>query len=396
MQDLVNFVWDHPALLTGVGVFLVILAAVIVGLIARFVLVRLVNRLISDLSFVKGTDFVKAGIITRLANAAPAMVISSWVSEVPGLPLPVVTVVRNVADSFIVFVVAIAIGSVLQLLGSLWQKRHSDSGRSIKGFVQVACILVYIVAAVLIVAIIVNRSPLILLSSLGALTAVLLLVFQDTLLSLVAAIELSTTDIVRVGDWIEMPSMNADGDVIDMSLYSVTVRNWDNTYSTFPVRNMVSQPFKNWRGMTQSGARRIMRSIPVDQSTVHFIDEECIDKLSQLRHLTDFITQEKQKCEDWNARLGASAQVPGNRRRMTNIGLFRAYAVNYLKSRPDIRKDLTLMVRHEPPGPNGLPIEVYCFTNTTEWITYEMIQADIIDHLLAMMDDFDLKVFQAS
>ncbi len=253
-----------------------------------------------------------------------------------------------------------------------------------------------VITIVLMIAVIVNRSPLILISGLGALTAVIILVFQDTLLSLVASVELSSTDIVRVGDWIEMPSMSANGSVVDLSLYTVTVRNWDNTYSNFPVRKLVSEPFKNWRGMTEAGGRRIMRSIPIDQSTIRFVDDTDIQHLSRLRRISDYISHRSAEIADWNAQLGPLAEIPANRRRMTNIGLFRAYAEDYIHDHPQLHKDMTMMVRHLEPGPSGLPLQIYCFTNATEWKVYEAIQADIFDHLIAILPEFGLRIFQSS
>ncbi len=391
LEDILN---SHPHVETTFWLLALVIGSSLTGRIVRFILRQIVQRLAADIKFFKGHDLAHAGIITRLSYTVPSILISAGIEAVPGLGAPAIALVRHLADAFIILFVAMAITATFRLLGVIWQAHHRETGRSIKGYVQISTIITYGVATILIVAVLIDRSPLILLSGLGALTAVLILVFQDTLLSCVAAIELSSTDIVKVGDWIEMPAMNANGEVIDLSLYSVTVRNWDNTYSTFPLRKIVSEPFKNWRGMTESGGRRICRAIFIDQTSIHFLTEAELETFSHLRRVTDYIAHERQVMGDWNAKLGDAANVQGNLRRMTNLGLFRAYLDNYLKDHPALRKDMTLMVRHRDPGPSGLPLEIYGFTNTTNWLAYEGIQADIFDHAIAIMPEFGLTIFQ--
>ncbi len=395
MDELKALIAQYPLIETGFWLSVLVIAALLVNFVLKVALVRGLNRLIKGFSFVNGAEMVEAGIIARLANAAPAMVVSSWITAVPGLPNAMALVIRNVANAFIILVIAMAISAILTYGERLWQRRNGATGRSIKGYVQIVTIAVYGFAAMLMIAAVIDRSPLILLSGLGALTAVLMLVFQDTLLSLVASVQISSTDLVRVGDWIEMPSMNADGALVELSLYSATVRNWDNTFSTFPVRKLVSDPFKNWRGMTESGGRRIKRALHIDQNTVHFLSPDEVARLSGLRRLKSHITEKTQEIDSWNALLGDAAVNPGNRRRLTNLGLFRAYVQNYLTDHPRIRSDMTLLVRQMPPGPEGLPIEIYCFTATVAWAEYEGIQSDIFDHLIAILPEFGLSVFQS-
>ncbi len=396
MEQVETVLGSHPAIAAALWLGLLLAAAVLIHFVVKFILVRLADKLVIGARFITLRDIIESGVIGRLASAVPALVISGWIGELPDVNPAIAQIGQHVANAFIILFVAMAISAAIRLTGRLWQHRHSGSGHSVTGYVQVATIVVYGVAIVLMIAVVVNRSPLILISGLGALTAVIILVFQDTLLSLVASIELSSTDIVRVGDWIEMPSMNANGSVVDLSLYTVTVRNWDNTYSNFPVRKLVSEPFKNWRGMTEAGGRRIMRSIPIDQSTIHFVDDADIQKLSQLRRITGYISHRTEEIADWNAQLGPLAEVPANRRRMTNLGLFRAYAENYIHDHPQLHKDMTMMVRHLEPGPSGLPLQIYCFTNATEWKAYEAIQADIFDHLIAILPEFGLRIFQST
>ncbi len=395
MAALRQILLDYPWIETLFWLSALLLAALVVNFVVKVALVRLLNRVIGGLTFIRGHKLAEAGIIDRLANAAPALVISTWIMEVPGLPVAVGAVIRNVANAFNILVVAMAIAAAMKLAETIWHKRQGPTGRSIKGYVQIATIIIYGIAAILMVAAIIDRSPLILLSGLGALTAVLILVFQDTLLSLVASVQISSTDMVKVGDWIEMPAQNADGDVIEIALHTVKVQNWDKTITTLPIRMLVTQPFKNWRGMQESGGRRIKRSLLIDQTSIHFMTEAEDARLRRLRRLSDYLPKKEQEIAEWNAALGAAADNPANRRRMTNIGSFRAYVEAYLKAHPGVHQGMTMIVRQMPPGPEGLPLEIYCFTNTIAWVQYEAIQSDIFDHLIAILPEFGLELFQA-
>jgi miniconductance mechanosensitive channel len=246
----------------------------------------------------------------------------------------------------------------------------------------------------MIVAAVLDRSPLLLLSGFGAMTAILLLVFKDTILSLVASVQLTAQDMVRVGDWIEMPQFGADGDVVDVQLHTIKVQNWDKTITTIPTHRLISDSFKNWRGMSQSGGRRIKRPIFIDVSTIRKQTEEEVERFTRFALLKDYIKTKEQELADYNAALEVEVDAEVNQRRLTNIGTFRAYAFNYLKNHPRIRKDMTLLVRQLAPGPEGLPLEIYCFTTTTAWAEYEDIQSDIFDHLLAIVPEFGLRLFQ--
>ena len=232
-----------------------------------------------------------------------------------------------------------------------------------------------------------------LLAGFGAMAAVLMLVFQNTILSLVASVQISSYDMVRIGDWIEMPTLNADGDVIDMSLHTVTVQNFDKTVTTIPTNKLVTDTFKNWRGMQEAGARRIKRSIHIDQTSVHFMTVEEQNKLKNFILLDQYLNTKSEELEKFNQQLQHHSQY--NQRRLTNLGTFRAYLEFYLQQHPGIAKDFSLMVRQLQPTSEGLPLEIYAFTNTTVWAEYENIQSDIMDHILAIIPEFGLKVYQA-
>ena len=394
MESIRAIAAGQPWIVTVFWLGALVLAAVFVNFVVKVALVKILHRLIAGVQFLQGPEVVRSGIIARLANAAPALVISTGIMAVPGLPHAAATVVRNAANAFNILVVAMAIAAALGLFHTIWKRRAGSSGRSIKGYVQVATIVVYGIAIILMIAAIIDRSPLILLSGLGALTAVLILVFQDTLLSLVASVQISSTDMVKVGDWIEMPAQNADGDVIEIALHTVKVQNWDKTITTVPIRNLVTQPFKNWRGMQEAGGRRIKRALHIDQNTIRHLSDEELARLGRMKPLRAYIERKTRELADWNAMLGPGEEA-ADRRRLTNIGTFRAYVESYLKAHPLLRQDMTMIVRQLPPEPEGLPIEIYCFTNTVAWVAYEGIQSDIFDHLYGILPEFGLAVFQS-
>ena len=246
----------------------------------------------------------------------------------------------------------------------------------------------------MIVSAVLDRSPLLLLTGFGAMTAILLLVFKDTILSLVASVQLTAQDMVRVGDWIEMPQFGADGDVVDVQLHTVKVQNWDKTITTIPTHRLITDSFKNWRGMSQSGARRIKRAIFIDVSSIRFQTQDEVDHFKRFALLRAYIEDKELELADYNEGLTTEQDSDVNKRRLSNVGTYRAYAYNYLKNHPKIEKRMTLIVRQLGPGPEGLPLEIYCFTNTTEWSAYEDIQSDIFDHLMTIMPEFGLRLYQ--
>lgn len=291
--------------------------------------------------------------------------------------------------------VAIGIGAGLDMANALYARSPRAHRRSIKGYLQVLKIVIYAIATILVIAALIDRSPLLLLSGLGALAAVLMLVFKDTILSLVASVQLNSNDMLRVGDWIEMPQVNADGDVIDIALHTVKVQNWDKTITTIPTWRLISESYRNWRGMQESGGRRIKRSLLIDQTSARFLTDAERERMRRFLLIDDYLADKSAEMADWNAKLVEAGRDPVNMRRSTNIGAFRAYVQNYLENHPRIRQDMTLLVRQMQPTESGLPLEIYAFTATTAWAEYEAIQADIFDHLLAILPEFDLRLFQS-
>jgi miniconductance mechanosensitive channel len=384
----------HPVLPSGVGLLALLAGAVIIDLIVKQVLVRTVRAFAKRSSITWDDALVTHNVFGRLVQVVPALIVFVGVPFVPGLPEGGTQLIRNVAMGYMVLMLTLALTATLSAANTIYAASPIAKERPLKGFVQLVQIAVWILGGVLIVATVLDRSPLLLLSGFGAMTAILLLVFKDTILSLVASVQLTAQDMVRVGDWIEMPQFGADGDVVDVQLHTVKVQNWDKTITTIPTHRLITDSFKNWRGMSQSGARRIKRAIFIDVSSIRFQTQDEVNHFTRFALLKEYVKNKEQELIDYNAGLATEVDAEVNRRRLTNVGTFRAYAYNYLKNHPRIHKGMTLMVRQLSPGPEGLPLEIYCFTNTTEWVVYEDIQSDIFDHLLAIVPEFGLRLYQ--
>jgi len=384
----------HPLLPPGVGLLALLAGAIIINLIVKQVLVRAVRAFAKRSRATWDDALVTHNVFGRLVQVVPALIVFIGVSIVPDLPDAGTQLIRNVAMGYMVLMLTLALTAMLSAANAIYSALPIAKGRPLKGFVQLLQIVVWIFGGVMIVATVMDRSPLLLLSGFGAMTAILLLVFKDTILSLVASVQLTAQDMVRVGDWIEMPQFGADGDVVDVQLHTVKVQNWDKTITTIPTYRLITDSFKNWRGMSRSGVRRIKRAIFIDVSSIRFQTQDEVNHFTRFALLQDYVKNKEQKLSDYNAGLETEVDADVNRRRLTNVGTFRAYAYNYLKNHPQIDSGMTLIVRQLSPGAEGLPLEIYCFTNTTEWAAYEDIQSDIFDHLLAIVPEFGLRLFQ--
>ncbi len=384
----------HPGLAMAAALVLLLAAALAADLIVKGQLINLVRRIARRTAQSWDDDLLASGVFSRLAHVVPALVIYYGIGLVPNVPAGLVTVIGNVALAYLALMLTLAAGAALSALLTIYERRPIARDRPIKGFVQVAKIAVYVLGALVIIAALIDRSPLLLLSGVGAMTAVLLLVFKDTILSLVASVQLTSLDMVRVGDWIEMPQYNADGDVVDVALHTVRVQNWDKTVTTIPTHKLISDSFRNWRAMSESGGRRIKRALHLDVSSIRFLTPAEVERFKGFALLADYIEGKEKELADYNAGLPGKRDAQVNLRRLTNVGTFRAYVFNYLKHHPKVHQHMTLLVRQLQPGPTGLPIEVYAFSNDTAWAVYEGVQADIFDHLLAIVPEFGLSVFQ--
>lgn len=384
----------RPWAYTTISMALLLVAVWASNFITKQILVQIVRRMNARTSLGGDPSIGIETVVVRLAHVVPALVLWVGVATIPGLSETLLIVIRNVCSAFIILAVTRAIGALLRSINAIYLRRPEAAERSIKGYLQVMEIVIYCVATVLIIAALIDRSPLILLSGLGAMAAVLMLIFQDTLLSLVASVQISSNDIIRVGDWIEMPQLNADGDVIDIALHTVKVQNWDKTITTVPTKRFITESFKNWRGMFEAGGRRIKRAIYLDQASVRFLSAEEQQHLRRFAVLTDYLDEKTRSIEEWNRSLIEQGKDLINSRCVTNIGTFRAYVEHYLRNRSDINMELTFLVRQLSPTAQGLPIEIYCFTKSTAWAVHEGVQGDIFDHLLAILPEFGLRVFQ--
>jgi miniconductance mechanosensitive channel len=291
-------------------------------------------------------------------------------------------------------VASITADAAIDVFHDLYREQDLSRKRPIKGFVQLGKVVLFLVAGVIVVTTLLNQSPLGILSGLGAMSAVLLLIFRDSILGFVAGVQLSANNLVEIGDWIEMPKYDADGDVIDITLQSIKVQNWDKTITTIPIYALTSDSFRNWRGMTESGGRRIKRSLSLDMRSVRFVEPDMLARYRRFSRIRDYLDQRQQEIDTYNREQQIDLEDSVSGRRMTNLGVFRAYVQAYLRGHPALRQDMTFLVRQLAPGPTGIPIEVYVFSADQRWANFEGIQADIFDHLLAVLPEFDLRVYQ--
>jgi len=375
------------------GFCILILVAILAYIIAKHVVVRGIRHLITKLKFANHDIMSQHSVIRRIANIVPAIVIMNGIVTVPHLSAKMVSFVQMAAQAFIFLTIALAIGELLNIFNLVYQRNPKSRNKPIKGYLQLIKLIIFIVCGLMILGTFLKKDVFTLLAGFGAMAAVLMLVFQNTILSLVASVQISSYDMVRIGDWIEMPSLNADGDVIDMSLHTITVQNFDKTFTTIPTNKLVTDTFKNWRGMSQAGVRRIKRSLYIDQSSVHFMSEAEQSKLKEFLLLDQYLDHKSTELIEFNQKLSNTS--PCNQRRLTNIGTFRAYVELYLNQHPNISKHQSLIVRQLQPTEKGLPLEIYAFSNQIAWKDYEAIQSDIFDHLIAILPEFGLKIYQA-
>ena len=381
---------DHPNAWTSLRAVAVVLAAWASFHVARTVLLRWIGRLIRTSRTHIDDVLLDNDVLRRTALLAPVLVIYYGIEMFPGPTQYLLQVVN--AGLCIVFL--LIVGAGINAFQDAISDYNARSDVPIKSYAQIAKILVYIVGALMTVAVLTGKSPWVLLSGIGALMAVIILVFRDTILSLVASFTIASNRLVKVGDWIEAPTFGADGDVVDIALHTVKVQNWDKTITTIPTYKLVETSFKNWRGMQDSGGRRIKRAIHLDMNTVRFCDADMLARFEKFELIADYVNQRRHEVEADNSRQQTDLSELVNGRRLTNLGTFRAYVAAYLRSHPKIHADMTFLVRQLAPTPQGLPLEIYVFTTTTVWADYEGIQSDIFDHLLAVVPQFDLRVFQ--
>jgi miniconductance mechanosensitive channel len=379
-------------------ILLIVIIAWIVNFLTKTYIVYLVRKALAKTGSSWGKTLVKFNVFQRLSQISPAIAIYILIPLINTGTHPwtndFISVARTGVMAYIVLAFVWFLMSLLNAMGSYYKLKKLDHHPSIKGYLQLAKIIIWAAATILVISILLNKSPWIFLTGLGAISAVLMLVFKDTILGFVASVQVSTYDMIRVGDWITMPAFKVDGDVIDVSINTVKIRNFDKTVTTIPTYSLMINGVQNWRGMQETGGRRIKRAINFDIDTIKFCDKELIGTLSELKYLKEYIQNKEKEIEKYNTERCVNKALPIDGRSLTNIGLFRAYVESYLHHNEYISKDLTFLIRQLQPTQYGLPLELYIFTNDTNWVRYENIQSDIFDHLLAAVPMFELKVFQ--
>jgi miniconductance mechanosensitive channel len=393
MAVIVAWLRDHPVMGSVAATVVLIFFAYLSDKITKAILGRTVGKLVKRTSVEWDDLLQRRGFFGRLAHLAPVLAMYYGIALVPGLPEAFTSLVQHAAVAAMVLVAVLAGDALLSTAGDIYAASALARGRPIKGYIQGGKIILYIVGAIIAISALTGQSPLILLSGFAALSAVLLVVFRDTILSFVASMMIASYDMMREGDWIEMPQYGVDGDVIDIGLHTIKVQNWDKTVTSIPTHKFLSDSFKNWRSMSESGGRRIKRAIHIDMNSIRFLEDADIERFENFLLLRDYVQEKKREIEEYNARVGETDLV-ANARRLTNIGTFRAYVVRYLRDHPKAHKGMTMMVRQLSPTPQGLPLEIYMFSNETDWVIYEGIQSDIFDHIIAIVPEFGLKIFQ--
>lgn len=369
----------------------VVLLSLIVYIIARTFIARGLMSLALKTESKYDDIIVESLRPFRFAYIAPLFLLYYFTYLLPDIQ----ELLQDIILFLVLWVVILTSISLLNAVNNIYESREQFTGVSIQSYMDIIKLLILAVGLILSTSLITGVSPIGLLTGLGALTAVLLLIFKDTLLSLVASVQIQVNDLVREGDWIEVSSFGADGDVLDIALHTIRIQNWDKTITVIPTYKLMEVSFKNWRGMQESGGRRIKRSIYLDQSSIHFCDDAEIKQYKKNNLVRDYVTAKQEESDAYNKTRDIDPKQTINGRQITNVGIFRAYIAAYLKDRDDIHQEgLTFLIRQLPPSATGLPIEIYVFTKTTEWTEYEMIQADIFEHFLSVVPEFGLRVFQ--
>ncbi|XOF33192.1 MAG: mechanosensitive ion channel family protein [Candidatus Electrothrix sp. YB6] len=378
----------------GLATVLILLFALLATWVVRHTLVRLLIHMVTSNRLQWDDILVKNIVFRRLSWVVPILIFHLAQDMLLPPDSQWVELLRRVILCGFILVGVGAINALLKSVNDIYRFVHHSTGKTIRGYIDAVKIIIYLLCVILLISILTDRSPWGLLSVMGGLTALILLAFRDTILGFIASILLTGRDIIRVGDWIEMESHGADGDVIEVSIHSVRVRNWNKTITTIPTYALVANPFKNWRGMSESGGRRIKRALLLDMTSIRFLNEKELEKLSEIQVIKDYIRTKQKEIDLHNKDRDMALFPTVNGRCQTNIGLFRAYTIAWLKQNPNIHQQMTFLVRQLAPGPTGLPLEIYVFSRDQVWANYEAIQADIFDHLIAALPYFDLRLFQ--
>jgi len=383
-------------LVRGILAVVLVLLALLANWIGRLIIRTFLQKVIRRSKFTWDDILYDRGVFRRLAGYLPAVALYLLIPVFFPEVSSVTEFLKRLIIAWMAAVTMLVVDSFLESVDSIYRTMGKEKAKRkpIKGYIQMVKIFVYIVGIVLMVTTIMNVSPVGILSGIGAMSAVLLLVFKDSIMGFVSSLQLSANDMVRIGDWIEMPKYGANGDVIDITLQSIKVRNWDMTITTIPIYALISDSFINWRGMSESGGRRIKRALSIDMQSVRFLTPELLERLRKIKLLQEYLAGKEKDIAEHNAGMDLEPGDMVSGRNLTNLGTFRAYVSAYITGHPMLRGDMTHMVRYLEPGPRGIPVELYLFCSDKAWVVYESVQADIFDHLLAVLPEFGLRVFQ--
>lgn len=368
---------------------IILTASIIITLIIYKIVIRFLAKRIQNNKYNWDDVLLKNKVFHRIAMVVPGIVIFNGAYLFDDYS----AFISKLSIIYILIIIILTGRTLIKSVDDIYRSFPISKDRPIKGFLQVIEILLYIIFIILIISTMIDKSPVALLSGIGALTALTTLIFKDSIVGFVSGMQLTWNDMLRIGDWIEMPKYGADGDVIDITLNTVKIQNFDKTISTIPTYAFVSDSFKNWRGMQEIGARRIKRSFNIDITSIKFCTDEMLDKYRKINFLKNYIDEKEVELKEFNEKIDNTDWLI-NGRNLTNVGVFRIYAQNYINNHPKIHSGMTRMVRQLAPSENGLPLEVYVFVNDIDWVSYESAQSDIFDHLFAVAKYFDLRIFQ--
>ena len=387
MEILNNYILniqENKYILLGITLLLSFFSYIVI----RYVVLKAISRLFEKTSTKLDDILIETGFLNRISYIVPLFILYNLFNSFIGNYL----IINRLLLSLIAIVIILSFNSLLNVFSDIYNRSKYSNNINLKSYFQILRLIINLLSIIIVISIISGQSPLYLLSGLGALTAVLMLIFKDTILSFVSSIQINSNDLFKIGDWVEAPQFGADGDVIDIALHTIKIQNWDKTISIIPTHKLIDSSFKNWRGMSDSGGRRIKRSINIDMNSIKFCNDELINNFKSITIISEYIDKKLSNLREHNASINKESIING--RALTNIGTYRAYIKAYLKNNKDIHKDMTFLVRQLSPTSKGLPLQIYVFSNNTNWIDYEGIQSDIFDHLIAALNEFDLKIYQ--
>jgi miniconductance mechanosensitive channel len=375
-------------------IFILFIFSYITNLIVKKILIRSIRSVIKKTKTGWDDALVENKVFITLSHIAPAILIYLSIPFIFEDFADATPYILRLVNAYIGTILIIVIINFLNTFKYYFENTKLFKDKPLDSYFQLLKIATYIIGSIIILSILLNKSPLYFFSALGAMTVVLLLIFKDTIMGFVASIQLSANDMVHIGDWVSMPKYDADGDVIEMNLTTIKIQNWDKTFTTIPTYAFISESFKNWRGMSESGGRRIKRSLNININSIKFCTLEMLEQFKTVHLISDYIEEKSNKIEEFNNEKKIDKSNLVNGRHLTNIGVFRVYTEAYVKNNPNINLDMTCMVRQLLPSEKGLPIEIYTFSNRQDWVIYESIMSDMFDHLIAAVPEFELEIFQ--